>query len=70
MRVSIQKHSDVSIRKQLSEQIVFLIATVKLKAGDALPSVRQVALLHKISPNTVSEAYKDLVQRLWIKRQQ
>ena len=27
-----------------------------------------MALRHKIHPNTVSEAYKDLVQRHWIKR--
>ncbi len=68
MHIRIDKASDVTICKQLSEQIVFLIATGRLKAGDALPSVRQMAVRHKIHPNTVSEAYKDLVQRLWIKR--
>jgi len=46
MRIHIQKHSEISIRKQLSEQIVFLIATGKLKARDALPSVREMALRH------------------------
>ncbi len=69
MRIRIQRQSGVSIRQQLSEQIVFLIASGKLKAGEALPSVRELAMRHKIHPNTVSEAYKDLVRRFWIKRQ-
>ncbi len=68
MHIRIDKASDVTVCKQLSEQIVFLIATGRLKAGDALPSVRQIALRHKIHANTVSEAYKDLVQRHWLKR--
>ena len=68
MHVRIDKDSEVSICRQLSEQIVFLIATGRLKADDALPSVRQMALRHKIHANTVSEAYKDLVQRHWLKR--
>ena len=68
MRVRIDKESEVPICKQLSEQIVFLIATGSLRAGEALPSVRQMALRHKIHANTVSEAYKDLAQRHWLKR--
>ena len=68
MRICIDKGSDITICKQLSEQIVFLIATGKLKPGDALPSVREMALRHKIHANTVSEAYKDLVERRWLKR--
>src|SRR5689334_20312498 len=67
MDVRINKDSEVSICKQISEQIVFLISTGRLKADDALPSVRQMALRHKIHPNTVSEAYKDLVKRHWLK---
>ncbi|PYS55349.1 MAG: hypothetical protein DMG13_04350 [Acidobacteria bacterium] len=68
MRIRIDKGSNVTICRQLSEQIVFLIATGRLKAGDALPSVRQMALRHKIHANTVSEAYKDLVERQWVER--
>ena len=69
MNIHIDKGSDVTVYRQLAEQIVFLIATGELKPGDALPSVRQMALRHKIHPNTVSQAYQDLVERLWIKRQ-
>src|SRR5262245_31490261 len=68
MKIDINKNSEVTICDQLSQQIVFLIATWKLKPGDQLPSVRELALRCKIHSNTVSDAYKDLVQRLWIKR--
>src|SRR2546426_6402034 len=67
MQILIDKGSEVPVRKQLSEQIVFLIATGALKAGDPLPSVREMARRHEIHANTVSEAYQDLVQRHWLK---
>jgi len=66
--IRIDKGADVTIHRQLAEQIVFLIATGKLKPGQALPSVREMALRHKIHPNTVSLAYQNLVDRDWIKR--
>jgi DNA-binding transcriptional regulator YhcF (GntR family) len=68
MLIRIDKKSDVPIRNQLSEQIVFLIATGALKPDEPLPSVRQLAMRHHIHPNTVSEAYQELVQRHWLKR--
>jgi len=68
MHIRIDKGSDVTISRQLSEQIVFQIATGKVKLGDPLPSVRELALRLKVSPTTVSEAYQNLVERLWIKR--
>ncbi|MCR5490984.1 MAG: GntR family transcriptional regulator [Bacilli bacterium] len=39
-----------------------LILTGKLKPGDALPSVREVALMEKINPNTAARAFSILVQ--------
>jgi GntR family transcriptional regulator len=68
MNIEINKDSEITIGDQLSQQIVFLIATGKLKPGDQLPSVREMARRFSIHANTVSEAYKNLVQRLWIKR--
>lgn len=56
------------LRQQLTEQIVFLITTGKLKPGQRLPSVREVARRLKIHHNTVSEAYQDLVRRTWVVR--
>ena len=68
MKIEINKDSGITIGDQLTQQIVFMIATGKLKPGDQLPSVRELAHRCKIHSNTVSEAYKELVGRLWIKR--
>jgi DNA-binding transcriptional regulator YhcF (GntR family) len=53
MGVRINKDSEVSICKQISEQIVFLISTGRLKADDALPSVRQMALRAHRHPHRI-----------------
>ncbi len=58
--IHIIKDSEVTIREQLFEQIVFLIATGRLKPGEVLPSVGGLARPHKIHHNTVSQAYQDL----------
>jgi GntR family transcriptional regulator len=70
MKLDIQiiKDSEVTIREQLVEQIIFLIATGKLQPGEALPSVRGLARPHKIHHNTISQAYQDLVDRDWLIR--
>jgi GntR family transcriptional regulator len=66
MDIRISKESEVPLRQQLAEQIVFHIATGKLQPGQALPSVRELARRLKIHHNTVSEAYQDLIRRMWL----
>lgn len=66
MDIRISKESEVPLRQQLAEQIVLLIATGKLQPGQALPSVRELARRLKIHHNTVSEAYQDLIRRMWL----
>ena len=68
MQISLSKNSEVPLRHQLAEQVVFLITTGQLQPGEELPSVRTLARLLKIHHNTVSEAYQDLVSREWITR--
>jgi GntR family transcriptional regulator len=68
MNISLSQHSDVPLRQQLSEQIVFLITTGKLRAGEEMPSVRALARRAKVHHNTVSKAYQDLVHREWLTR--
>jgi len=68
MQISLSKSSDVPLRQQLAEQIVFLITTGELRAGQQLPSVRALARRVKVHHNTVSEAYQDLVRRKWLSR--
>jgi len=62
MDIRISKESDVPLREQISGQLVFLIATRKLKPGDTLPSVRALARTLKVHHNTVSEAFQYLVK--------
>lgn len=68
MQIVLSKDSDVPLRQQLAEQIVFLITTGQLQAGAELPSVRALGRLSKVHHNTVSEAYQDLVRRGWLTR--
>ena len=46
---------------QLRQQTVAAILDGTLREGDALPSVRQVAVDFQINPLTVSKAYQSLV---------
>ena len=45
---------------QLERSIRFAIATGKLRIGDQLPTVRQMAVDLAINPNTVMRAYREL----------
>lgn len=68
MDIYIDSSNEVPIRRQLTEQIMFLIATQRLSDGELLPSVRELARRLKVHHNTVSEAYQDLVERKWLER--
>src|ERR1044071_3145628 len=45
---------------QLERSIRFAIATGKLRAGDQLPTVRQLAVDLRINANTVAKVYAEL----------
>jgi GntR family transcriptional regulator len=49
------------IYRQLKEKVLEMMLDGDLKAGDALPSVRQVAADYQLNPITVSKAYQELV---------
>lgn len=46
--------------EQLMWRIKAQVATSVLKVGDKLPSVREMALIEGLNPNTVAKAYKAL----------
>ena len=54
---SIVPGSTEPIYRQLVEQVRRLVAGGQLAPGDALPSVREVALQLAVNPMTVSKAY-------------
>lgn len=62
MKLWLSKNSEVSIREQLVEQITLGIASQNLKPGDKLPSTREIARRFNVHQNTVSAAYKSLVE--------
>ena len=53
-------HSGVPVYRQLIDQVRAGIASGALKAGDQLPTVRQLAVDLAINPNTVMRAYREL----------
>lgn len=60
-RLQIKPHSGEPIYLQLTDQVSRLIAGGELKAGDELPSVREVAKSLSINPMTVSKSYQTLL---------
>ena len=46
---------------QLKDRVIGMMLDGLLKAGDALPSVRQVAAEYQLNPITVSRPYQELV---------
>lgn len=52
--------SGVPVYRQLIDQVQGGLASGSLKAGDQLPTVRQVAVDLTINPNTVLRAYREL----------
>lgn len=54
---SINPNSGDPIYRQLTEQIKRMVAGGQLKAGDELPSVRELAGQYAVNPMTISKAY-------------
>ena len=57
---ALNSQSDVPIYRQLVEQIRRMVVGGQLRAGDELPSVRELALEHAVNPMTISKAYSQL----------
>lgn len=67
MILEIDFNSDEAIYIQLKNQIIFGIATERLREGDSLPSVRQLADYIGINMHTVNKAYTVLKQEGFVK---
>ena len=52
--------SNKPIYEQIVEQMKFHVMKGHLRPGDAIPSVRKMALELKITPGTVTKAYQEL----------
>ncbi|NHZ39355.1 GntR family transcriptional regulator [Massilia aquatica] len=61
-------NDNTPIYRQLKEKVVGMMLDGALKAGDALPSVRQVAAEYQLNPITVSRAYQELVDEQLVEK--
>ena len=52
--------SPVPLYEQIAARLRVAVAADELKAGDLLPSVRQLAASLRVNPATVVQAYRDL----------
>jgi GntR family transcriptional regulator len=60
MSIQIDKASRVPIHDQIKEQIKGLIHAGQLKAGDQLPTMRELSIELAVNFNTVAHAYREL----------
>ncbi len=67
MIIEIDFNSSEALYLQLRNQIIFGIATSRIREGEALPSVRQLAEEIGINMHTVNKAYTVLKQEGFIK---
>ena len=59
-------HSGVPVYRQMIDQVQGALAAGRLKAGDQLPTIRQVAVDLAINPNTVTRAYREMeIRGFW-----
>ena len=70
MEIQVDYESGVPIYAQIMEQIKHLVATGRLKPGDQLPTIRQLAVDLRVNPNTVVHAYHELDRQGVISTQQ
>lgn len=67
---TLDERSGVPAYRQIIDQVLGGIASGKLRAGDQLPTVRQLAVDLAINPNTVVRAYRELEIREVLSTQQ
>ncbi len=58
--VAISRSLNVPLATQIRDQVVAAISVGDLKAGDRLPTIRQLASFVGINRNTVAQAYREL----------
>ena len=60
MLFRVDASNGLPIYDQISRQMKFAIANGAIRAGELVPSVRELALRVAVNPNTVARAYRDL----------
>ena len=65
-RLRLQLDSPVPAYRQIVDELRILLVEGRLRTGDVLPSVRQLALDLGVHFNTVGEAYRQLAAEGWL----
>jgi GntR family transcriptional regulator len=60
MHDDVDPRSPVPLYEQIAARIRGAVAAEEYRAGDALPSVRQLSSMLRVNPATVMQAYRDL----------
>ena len=60
VQITIDSDSGIPLWLQLRNRLIYLIASGRLKAGDKLPTVRELAVDLGVNYNTVSKVYQDI----------
>ena len=70
MDFHIDPDSSLPIYAQLIESVKHMVATGRVRTGDQLPTVRQLAVDLRVSLNTIARAYMELARNGIISTQQ
>ena len=62
LKISVSDRADLPLYKQITEQVKQMVANYQLKAGERMPTVRDLAQTLRINPATVARAYQELEQ--------
>nr|WP_300092508.1 GntR family transcriptional regulator [Sedimentibacter sp.] len=64
--IKIDNNSSKAIYEQIYDEMTRLILSKALKPDEKMPSVRELAAMIKINPNTIQKAYKSLEEDNYI----
>jgi GntR family transcriptional regulator len=60
MLIQVDAHNGLAVYDQIVRQVIFAVAAGAVRAGELVPSVRELARELTINPNTVARAYRQL----------
>jgi len=69
LKFNIDNTSAVPVYQQVKQAIILDILSLRLKDGDLLPSIRSLAKILKLNPNTVAKVYYSLEKEGYIQGQ-
>jgi len=66
IRFNVDNTSPLPVYLQIKQQLLIEVMSGRLSNGDKLPSIRELAKILKLNPNTVAKAYYNLEEEGFI----